>query len=77
MVQTGKYTKNKGGRPKKEEKRDQVISIKCSLRERTAIEDRAKIVGLTVSEYLREAGLTGKIDGSKKVLPKATVWTYF
>nr|WP_251029879.1 MULTISPECIES: hypothetical protein [unclassified Pedobacter] len=46
------------------------MAIKCTLYERKVIEARAKSAGLTVSEYLREMGLTGKIDRRNKALPK-------
>ena len=63
-------TRNKGGRPKKAVKKDQLIAVKCSLFERRAIEARAKSANLSVSEYLREIALTGKIDRREKALPK-------
>jgi hypothetical protein len=63
-------TRNKGGRPKKAIKKDQLLAVKCSLFERRAIEARAKSANLTVSEYLREIAMTGKIDRREKVLPK-------
>ena len=63
-------TKNKGGRPKKAIKKDQLLAVKCSLFERGAIEARAKSANLTVSEYLREIAMTGKIDRREKALPK-------
>ncbi|MEO8254324.1 MAG: mobilization protein [Flavobacterium sp.] len=62
--------KNRGGRPKKAIKRDQLMAIKCTLYERKIIESKAKKVNLTVSEYLREVGLTAKIDYRNKALPK-------
>lgn len=62
--------KNGGGRPKKEVKRDQLMAIKCTLYERKIIEAKAKKSNLTVSEYLREIGLTAKIDYRNKALPK-------
>jgi len=62
--------KNRGGRPKKAVKRDQLMAIKCTLYERKIIESKAKKVNLTVSEYLREIGLTAKIDYRNKALPK-------
>jgi hypothetical protein len=62
--------RNKGGRPKKAIKKDQILALKCTLFERRSIEARAKSTGLTVSEYLREIALTGKIDMRKKSLPK-------
>jgi hypothetical protein len=63
-------TRNKGGRPKKAIKKDQLLAVKCSLYERKAIEARAKSTGLSISEYLREMALTGKIDRREKALPK-------
>jgi hypothetical protein len=62
--------KNRGGRPKKVVKRDQLLAIKCTLFERKTIEAKAKNANLTVSEYLREIGLTTKIDYRNKALPK-------
>ncbi|GAA0548274.1 plasmid mobilization protein [Chitinophaga japonensis] len=61
--------KNKGGRPKKLVKREACISVHCSLTEKEDIEKRAKAVLLDASNYLREMGLTGKIDSSHRPLP--------
>jgi hypothetical protein len=61
---------NRGGRPKKAVKRDQLMAIKCTLYERKIIEAKAKKASITVSEYLREIGLTAKIDYRNKALPK-------
>jgi hypothetical protein len=62
--------KNKGGRPKKAVKKDQLLGVKCSLIERKAIEAKARLAGLSISEYLRELGLSGKIDSRNTALPK-------
>ena len=70
MEEQNVTTKNKGGRPKKAVKKDQLMAIKCTLYERKVIEARAKSANLSVSEYLREIGLTGKIDRRDKALPK-------
>lgn len=64
------FTKNKGGRPKKVLKKDQLLQLKCTLVERKVIEAKAKLVNISVSEYLREMGLSGKIDRREKVIPK-------
>lgn len=61
---------HKGGRPKKGIKQDQLLAVKCTLIERKVIEAKAKSVLLSVSEYLRNQGLSGKIDRHQKVLPK-------
>lgn len=70
MGQQNETKKNRGGRPKKAIKRDQLMAIKCTLYERKIIESKAKKTNLTVSEYLREIGLTAKIDYRNKALPK-------
>jgi hypothetical protein len=70
MVKQGNHTGRKGGRPKKAVKRDQLLGVKCTLIERTTIVYKAKSVSLSVSEYLRTMGMTGKIDRLTKVLPK-------
>jgi hypothetical protein len=64
---TGKL---KGGRPKKQVKQNHFIGVKCSLIEKTMIRQRARIAGLTLSEYLRECGVKGQAVSNKKVLPK-------
>jgi hypothetical protein len=63
-------TRNKGGRPKKAIKKDKLLAVKCSLVERKVIVSRAKSAGLSVSEYLREIAMTGKIERHDKALPK-------
>ena len=63
-------TRNKGGRPKKAIRKDQLLAVKCSLVERKVIVSRAKSAGLSVSEYLREIAMTGKIERHDKALPK-------
>jgi hypothetical protein len=70
MEEQKTITKKKGGRPKKAVKKDQIMAVKCSLYERRAIEARAKSANLSISEYLREMALTGKIDSREKALPK-------
>ena len=62
--------KNKGGRPAKAVKQDHFIGIKCSLIEKNLLQQKAKILGLTLSEYLRESGLKGQAVSKKKVLPQ-------
>ena len=63
-------TKNKGGRPKKAIKKDQLLGVKCSLLERKVIEYKARENNLSVSEYLRKLGLSGKVDMKMKTLSK-------
>ena len=68
IIQTG--NKGKGGRPPKPVKQNHFIGVKCTLIEKNLIRQKAKTVGLTVSEYLRELGLKGQADRKIKVLPK-------
>lgn len=70
MEEQNVITKDKGGRPKKAVRRDQLMAIKCTRYERKVIEARSKSANLSVSEYLREIGLTGRIDKRNKALPK-------
>ncbi len=60
----------KGGRPRKTIKKDQLLGVKCSLLERKVIEYKARENNLTVSEYLRKLGLSGKVDMKMKTLSK-------
>ncbi|NLU90632.1 plasmid mobilization protein [Chitinophaga sp. Ak27] len=69
MEQQNAQTKNKGGRPKKAVKKDQLLAVKCTRSERFIIESRAQSANLNVSEYLREIAMTGKIDRQEKALP--------
>jgi hypothetical protein len=62
--------RNKGGRPRKKIKRELYITIKCTLYEKKVIEGKAKSIQLNTSEYLRELGLTGKINQQNKALSK-------
>ncbi|MEI9954790.1 MAG: hypothetical protein WDM90_00400 [Ferruginibacter sp.] len=52
--------KSKGGRPLKEVKQDHFIGVKCSLAEKKLLQQKAKVLGLSLSEYLRESGLKGQ-----------------
>ncbi len=61
---------NKGGRPKKAVKKNQLITLKCTSYEKMQIRAKAKKTGLSTSEYLLQLGLNGKIDSTIKTLPK-------
>ena len=65
-----KHNKSKGGRPPKEIKRNKTITVHCSAFEQRLFKEKGKEAGITVSEYLREIGLTGKIDRPKREFPK-------
>jgi hypothetical protein len=70
MISEDKRSYNKGGRPKKDVVKDQIIGVKCTAYEKRAIQTKAKSGGMTVSEYLREMGLRGKINFKQRALPK-------
>jgi hypothetical protein len=53
--------KNKGGRPRKKVKRQEHLAVMCNLFERKEIAHKAHLSGLTISEYLREVGINGKV----------------
>ena len=62
-------TRNKGGRPKKPIKQREFIGVKCSLVEKILLKQKAKTVGLSLSEYLRETGLNGQVVRRTKAIP--------
>jgi hypothetical protein len=64
------FIKNKGGRPKKGIKKDCKVSVRCSIIQRKALQQNAKIALKTVSEFLLQLGLSGKIDRLEKPIPK-------
>ena len=70
MEELEKKLKNKGGRPVKAIKKSRVLTLKCSNYERMIIQAKAKKVNLTLSEYLREMALSGKVSLQGKALPK-------
>ena len=69
METVEKNTNSKGGRPKKNIKKDQVITVKFTKVERWVIKAIAENAGLTISELLRQKVLGGKIDRFKKAFP--------
>jgi hypothetical protein len=62
------YKKNKGGRPSKVVKRNQLLGVKCSLIEKKIIEHKAKGISLSVSEYLRGIALNSQQIFNRKTL---------
>lgn len=65
-----KTTRKKGGRPRKAVRKEHVLALKCSLFEKKAIAIKAKSTNLSVSGYLRQMALSGKVDMRVRVLPK-------
>ncbi len=62
--------RNKGGRPKKTNKRNQQLAVMCTVIERTLIEAKAKASNNSISEFLRALALNSQPDRKIKVLPK-------
>ena len=70
MEQGDKYKRSKGGRPTKAIKRNKPLTVKCTTIEKTIIENKAKKVNQTTSEYLRMLGLSGNSVMVVKTIPK-------
>ncbi len=62
--------KHKGGRPRQAIKREHLFGVRCNDAEKKIIQEKASAASLTVSEYLREMGLNGKIVSTKKLVPQ-------
>src|SRR4051794_25149538 len=70
ITEVNGQTRNKGGRPKKIIRRDEQLAVMCTLMERKAIENKARISNMSISEFLRTLGLKGQVDRKIKTLPK-------
>ncbi len=70
MIRENDNRKHKGGRPKKNIKRDEQLAVMCTLVERNIIEHNAKQANVSTSEYLRTLALKGQVDRIQKALPK-------
>ena len=70
ITEAKEKTRNKGGRPKKNIRRDEQLAVMCTLVERKAIEYKARISNMSISEFLRTLGLKGHADRKIKTLPK-------
>lgn len=60
----------KGGRPKKPIRKSEQLAVMCSLVERKIIENKAKLLSVPVSQFLRELALKGKIEAKPNTFPK-------
>lgn len=73
MMQTdskGKNNRNKGGRPRAIQKRDQQLAVMCTMEERELIGQKARASNLPVSAWLRTVALQGQTGSPKKTIPK-------
>jgi hypothetical protein len=63
-------TRNKGGRPRKAIRQKEIIPVKCSLIEKITLKQKAKAIGISLSEYLRQSGFNGQAVSKTKAFPK-------
>ncbi len=70
MTEIKNTKRNKGGRPKKAIKQKHFSGIKCTLIEKTYLKRKAKMAGLSLSEFIREAALKGQAVSQVKLIPK-------
>ncbi len=61
---------NKGGRPKKLDPRSQQLAVMCTTQERKIIADKAKLLNISISQFLRELGIHGQVDRKIIAFPK-------
>ena len=66
----GKKSRNKGGRPRAMQKRDQQLAVICTREERALIQQKARASSLPVSAWLRTVALQGQTGSTKKTIPK-------
>lgn len=62
--------RNKGGRPKKAIRRKEFIGVKCTLVEKIMLKQKARMIGVSLSEYLRQTGLNGQAVSKIKAYRK-------
>ena len=67
--ESGRPSKGSGGRPRKTDKKDQFINVRCTLDEKKIISAKANDMTLKPAEYLRTAGLNQQIVMKRKTLP--------
>jgi len=60
----------KGGRPRKPDKRDQQLAVMCTRTEREIIESKAGNLFISVSQFLREAGIKAEVVMRVKQIPR-------
>jgi hypothetical protein len=65
-----KMTTHKGGRPKVRNRRREALSVMCTLLEKKMIQINARNSGRSVSVFLRDLGLHGRVNMKVKSLPR-------
>lgn len=69
-IEGSKMTTHKGGRPKVPNKRNEALSVMCTLLEKKMIQINARNSGRSVSVFLRDLGLNGRVNMKVKSLPR-------
>jgi hypothetical protein len=64
------FAMNRGGRPKKSNKKDCFIGVRCTMEEKKLISGKAEDLNQRPGEYLRNMGLNKQFDIRTKTLPK-------
>jgi hypothetical protein len=62
--------RNRGGRPKKLDKKDCFIGVRCTKEEKKLIGEKGKDLNQRPGEYLRNLGLNRQFDIKTRALPK-------
>lgn len=70
MQEDSSKRNSKGGRPKKNNKRDQQLAVMCTMQEREQIEQKARQHNLPVSAWLRTVALQGQTGSLKRAFPR-------
>jgi hypothetical protein len=70
ITEAKEKARNKGGRPKKNIRRDEQLAVMCTIIERKVIEYKANLANISVSEFLRTLGVKGQVGMKIKTLPK-------
>jgi hypothetical protein len=63
----------KGGRPKTPYKKSKALTVMCNLLEKKIIQANARSAGRSVSVFLRDLGLYGRVETKVKTLPKSVL----
>lgn len=67
---TNQTNRNKGGRPRAMQKRDQQLAVMCTREERNLIEQKAGASNLPVSAWLRTVALQRQTSSPKRIIPR-------
>jgi hypothetical protein len=72
-IEVPKERVRRGGRPKVSHKRREALSVMCNLLEKKIIQINARNSGRSVSVFLRDLGLNGRVNLKVKSLPRSVL----